>query len=85
MSTMPHLALDLEDLRSTVADVLDVEESEVSDDKKFVADLGADSLMGLEVMVVLERKYGVKFSEDELKQVTCLRDAYDLVAGKLAA
>lgn len=84
MSTMSHTSLDLEDLRQTVAEVLDVDEADVTDDAHFVDELGADSLLGLEVMVVLERKYGVKFAEEELKQVTCLRGAYDLVAGKLA-
>lgn len=84
MTTMPHATLDLEDLRQTVAEVLDMEESVVTDEAHFIDDLGADSLLGLEVMVVLERKYGVKFAEDELKQVTCMKSAYDLVAGKLA-
>ncbi|GAA4656362.1 hypothetical protein GCM10023347_02240 [Streptomyces chumphonensis] len=78
-------ALDLEDLRTTVADVLDVEEKELTDDAHFVETLGVDSLMALEVMVVLEKKYGVKLREEELKQVTSLRKAYDLLAEKLEA
>ncbi|WP_340557485.1 acyl carrier protein [Streptomyces sp. GSL17-111] len=78
-------ALDLEDLRTTVADVLDVEEKELTDDAHFVETLGVDSLMALEVMVVLEKKYGVKLREEELKEVTSLRKAYDLLSAKLEA
>jgi acyl carrier protein len=76
-------ALDLEELRAFVADVLDVEEEEVTDDADFVAELGVDSLMALEVMVVLEKKYSVKLQEQEMKQITCLRKVYDLLASKL--
>ncbi|MDT3399156.1 acyl carrier protein [Streptomyces sp. B1866] len=76
-------ALDLEDLRAFVADVLDVDVEEVTDDADFVETLGVDSLMALEVMVVLEKKYAVKLHEQEIKQVTCLRKVYELLAAKL--
>ncbi|WP_406383524.1 acyl carrier protein [Streptomyces sp. NBC_01618] len=77
--------LDKEELRSTVAQVLDVEVAEVTDDALFVDDLEVDSLMALEVVVVLEKKYGVKLPESELRQIVTLQSAYDLLAGKLQA
>jgi acyl carrier protein len=75
-------ALDKEELRAFVADVLDVDEEDVTDDADFVKTLGVDSLMALEVMVVLEKKYSVKLEEREMKEVTCLRKVYDLLASK---
>lgn len=75
--------LELEDLRAFVADVLDVDEEEVTDDADFVKELGVDSLMALEVMVVLEKRYAVKLQEQEIKEVTCLRKVHDLLALKL--
>ncbi|KJK59490.1 acyl carrier protein [Saccharothrix sp. ST-888] len=83
MSETAATALDKEDLRRTVADVLDVDEAELTDEADFVENLGVDSLMALEVMVVLEKKYSVKLGESELKEVTCLQKAYDLLAAKL--
>ncbi|MBX9421509.1 acyl carrier protein [Streptomyces lateritius] len=83
MSDTTAAALEKEDLRRTVADVLDVEEAELTDQAHFVDDLGVDSLMALEVMVVLEKKYAVKLDESELKEVVCLQKAYDLLAAKL--
>jgi acyl carrier protein len=77
--------LDKEELRSTVAEVLDVDLEDVGDDTLFIDDLEVDSLMALEVMVVLEKKYQVKLDESELKEITCLRRAYELLTGKLAA
>jgi acyl carrier protein len=77
--------LDKEELRAVVAQVLDVDESEITDDARFVDDLEVDSLMALEVVVVLEKKYGIKLPESDLKQIVTLQSAYDLLLGKLDA
>jgi|GEM_PF-2557835 hypothetical protein len=74
---MPEFTpFDREDLRATVARVLEVDVEEVTDTASFVDDLGADSLIGLEVIVVLEKRYGVKLTESALRNITCLDDAY---------
>ncbi|MFF3291881.1 acyl carrier protein [Streptomyces sp. NPDC003023] len=77
--------LDKEELRALVAQVLDVDESEITDDARFVDDLEVDSLMALEIVVVLEKKYGVKLPESELKQIITLQSAYDLLLRKIDA
>ena len=82
MSTATEEQNTLDELRKIVAGVLDVEEEQVTDDALFVQDLGVDSLMALEVMVALEKKYQIKMSEKELAQITCLRNVYDIVAAK---
>lgn len=73
-----------EDLRKLVADVMDVEEESVTDDAHFIEDLGVDSLMALEIMVALEKKYRVKFTEPELRKITCMRNVYALLETKQA-
>lgn len=75
--------LDRERLRAIVAEVLDLEPDDITDDANFIDDLGVDSLMALEIVVVLEKRFGVRFAETELRQVTSLGQAYDLVAAKL--
>ncbi|WP_326767586.1 acyl carrier protein [Streptomyces sp. NBC_01591] len=75
--------LDLEQLRALIAEVLDVEVADIGDDTDFIDDLEIDSLMALEVVVVLEKRYQVKLREEELKQVTCLRAAHGLIEQKL--
>ncbi|MCZ4123124.1 acyl carrier protein [Streptomyces sp. H39-S7] len=77
--------LDKEELRETVAGILDVESADVADDAHFMEDLEVDSLMALEVVVVLEKKYGVKFAEAELRHVISLQQAHDLLVQKLPA
>jgi acyl carrier protein len=85
MSNSPTTTLEIEDLRRTVAEVLDVDEALVTDDASFIDDLGVDSLMALEVMVVLEKKYHVKLDESELREVSSLKKAYGLLSDKLRA
>jgi len=77
--------LDRNELRGTIAEILDVEEASVTDDANFVDDLGVDSLMALEVMVVLERTYAVKLDEAQLKEMTSLSKVYDLLGASLGA
>lgn len=78
------IKLDRDDLRRTVAMVLDVDVSEVTDHASFVDDLGGDSLLAMEIVVVLEKKYQVKFGESELTEMTSLPGTYALLASKLA-
>jgi len=70
------------ELRTLVANVMDVEEKSVSDEAHFMEELGADSLMALEIMVAVEKTYQVKFSEPELRKITCLRNVYELLLAK---
>lgn len=82
---MTMAEIDRDELRGLVAEVLDVEEESVTDGAHFTEDLGVDSLMALEVMVVLEKAYQVKLDESQLKEMTSLAQVYDLLAGAVAA
>lgn len=73
-----------EELRDLVAGVLDVESSAVTDDADFVKDLNVDSLMALEVMVALEKKYKIELDEEELKNIASFAQVRNLVSAKVA-
>ncbi|MFF5900270.1 acyl carrier protein [Streptomyces argenteolus] len=75
--------LDREELRTLLAETIDADASEVGDGTDFVEELGVDSLMALEVVVVLERTYGIKFAEHEMRSVRTLDSAYAEVLRKL--
>ncbi|MER8089307.1 MULTISPECIES: acyl carrier protein [unclassified Streptomyces] len=76
-------ALDKEELRDLVADVLDLDVAEVTDSAHFMEDLEVDSLMALEIVVRLEKEYGVRLAESELTSITSLLGTYELLADKL--
>jgi len=82
-TTIATSVLDKEQLRDLVADVLDLDVAEVTDEAHFVDDLDVDSLMALEITVRLEKEYGVKLQETELSAITSLRGTYELLDRKL--
>ncbi|MFB7183298.1 acyl carrier protein [Streptomyces sp. NPDC056257] len=77
------VALDIEDLRETIANILDIDTAEVTDDADFVEELDMDSLLALEILVSLERKYQVKIGEEHMQEVRSLRSTHNLLATKL--
>jgi acyl carrier protein len=83
MSIDAVTGLDREELRDLLAQTLDADAAEIRDDADFVETLEVDSLMALEVVVVLERRYGVRFAETEMRSVRTLDSAYELVRQKL--
>ncbi|MEV6960352.1 acyl carrier protein [Streptomyces sp. NPDC051207] len=80
---MTTATLEKESLRELVADALDVEIEDVTDDALYVDDLGVDSLMGLEILVQLEKKFGVKISEQEFSEITTFGQTYSLLHSKV--
>lgn len=80
--TEQRSTLDREDLRRTLAEVIDVDVSEIGEETDFLDDLEVDSLLLLELVVVLEKKYGVKFTEQEMRAARTFHDAYALLKQK---
>jgi acyl carrier protein len=72
----------LADLRQTMAEILDVPPETITDEAHFINDLGVDSLMALEIMVALEKKYQIKIPEKDLMRITCLNNVYEIVKEK---
>ncbi len=69
-----------EELRALIAEI--AEKDEIPDDVSF-KDLGIDSMMGVEIVAAIERKYQVKIEDAELVQVTTLNASMALVQRKL--
>ena len=69
-----------EELRALIAEI--AEKDEIPDDVAF-KDLGIDSMMGVEIVAAIERKYRVKIEDAELAQVTTLNASMALVQQKL--
>lgn len=69
-----------EELRALIAEI--AEKDEIPDDVAF-KDLGIDSMMGVEIVAAIERKYQVKIDDAELAQITTLSSSMELVSKKL--
>jgi acyl carrier protein len=73
---------DLEtDLRDLVAELAELPVDEVETDTSF-EDAGIDSLLAMEIAVHVERQFGVRFEDTELKTVQSVRQLADAVRQK---
>ena len=72
------------EVKSLIAEIIEVPEEAIREDVAF-SDLGADSLMALEIVAGVEKKYRIKISEDELQRVKSFNDVIALVMGHIAA
>ena len=71
-----------EELREIIAEVAEIDE--VPDEALF-ADLGIDSMMAIEIVADVERKYEISMPEEELQELVTLNAVYEKVSAKLAA
>ncbi|MCT4597069.1 MAG: acyl carrier protein [Vallitalea sp.] len=71
--------MDFEKLREIVVEQLDVEESEVTLEAKFIDDLGADSLDLFELVMAIEEESGVEIKNEDLPSVITVQDALNYV------
>jgi acyl carrier protein len=69
-----------EELRALIAEISEVDE--ITDDAHF-KDLGIDSMMGVEIVAAIERRYKIKIADAELQQVSTLNKSFELVKAKL--
>lgn len=73
-----------EEIRNMVAEIVEMEPEEISADAKFVEDLGVDSMMALEILASLEKKYRVRIPEESLTKLTNLNQTVALTKEMLA-
>ncbi|KAJ8550172.1 hypothetical protein K7X08_033879 [Anisodus acutangulus] len=71
-------------VQSTIAKQLSIDETTVTPQTKF-ADLGADSLDTVEIMMALEEKFGVSIGEEGAQNIATVQDAADLIEKVKAA
>ena len=72
-------------LQGIVAEQLGVEPEKIVPDAEFVADLNADSLDLVELIMSLEEEFGIEISDEEAERIVKVSDAMEFIeehAGK---
>ena len=67
------------DIRELVAEILETDPSEIDGAANFVKDLGMDSMMALELLAGVEKKYRIVIPEDTLPKFTSLNQTVKIV------
>ncbi len=64
-----------EKVKKIIVDKLSVDESKVTEESKFIDDLGADSLDVVELIMQLEEDFGISIPDDEAENIMTVADA----------
>ena len=71
-------------IEQIIADQLGVKKEEVTDNAKFVDDLGADSLDTVELVMALEEEFGVEIPDEDAEKLATVGDALRYIEEKAA-
>ena len=67
-------------VKAIIVDKLGVDESEVTPNASFTNDLGADSLDTVELIMELEKEFGMSIPDDQAEKISTVKDAVDYIA-----
>lgn len=70
---------DLKRLKAIIAEVLNVDPDEVTEDTTFTDDLGADSLDLYQILMGIEEDYGVTVQQEKIQNVKTVGEALSLI------
>ena len=68
-----------EEIKKIVSEVSEVPQEQLKGDARFVEDLGIDSMMALEIVANIEKKYKVVIPEEEIPKIRSLKDVYNIM------
>jgi len=69
----------LDDVKSIITELLDVETSEITHESRFREDLGADSLDLVELIMAFEDKFGGEISDEQAQKITTVGEAVSYI------
>jgi acyl carrier protein len=66
-------------VKAIIVEKLGVEESEVVPEASFTADLGADSLDTVEMIMEFEKEFGIQIPDDQAEKIATVQDAINYI------
>ncbi len=76
--------MELEKLKTIIADVMNVDEDEITMDTTFVDDLGTDSLDVAQIIMGIEQEFDIEIL-NEAESIVSVGDAVEAIRSKVSA
>ena len=76
------MTIDTQKIKSIIAEQLGVKAEEVTDNAKFVEDLGADSLDTVELVMALEEEFGIEIPDEDAEKMTTVGESMKYIEEK---
>lgn len=71
--------MELDMLRKVIAEVLNVDQAEITTETTFVDDLGADSLDVFQIIMGIEEELDIEVNVEEAEKIVTVGDAVELI------
>ncbi len=75
--------MEFEKLKGIIAEVLNVDEDEITMDTTFVDDLGADSLDVFQIIMGIEEEFDIEIENEEAEKIVTVSDAVEQIKNAL--
>ncbi|MDP2306355.1 MAG: acyl carrier protein [Pseudomonadota bacterium] len=69
-------------VKDLIAESLGVNPTEVIPDASFIDDLGADSLDIVELVMAIEKEFGIEIPDEDAEKISTVQDAVDYIQHK---
>jgi len=66
-----------------IANVLKIDEANISAEANFIFDLGADSMQSVQLVAAFEEEFDIEMDEDKALAIQTVSDAVEFVGGYL--
>lgn len=76
--------MEFEKIRKVAAEVLNVDENEITMETTFVDDLGADSLDIFQIIMGLEEEFDIEIDHDEAEKIVSVADAVNQIKNAMS-
>ena len=65
-------------IRAVIAEIIEIGPEEITLEANFVENLGMDSMMALEILAAIEKKYKIQIPEEKLNKIRNLKETINL-------
>ena len=76
--------MEFEKIKAIIAEVLNVDENEITMETPFTDDLGADSLDVFQIIMGLEEEFDIEIANEDAEKIVTVGDAVEQIKNALA-
>ena len=76
--------MEFEKIKAIIAEVLNVDENEITMETTFTDDLGADSLDVFQIIMGLEEDFDIEIANEDAEKIVTVGDAVEQIKNALA-
>jgi len=70
-------------VKKVTAKVLEIDETEISDDANFSFDLGASSIQSILLVAAFQEEFGIEMDEEKSLEIQSISEAAEFISGYL--